>query len=403
MPFNQPAPNFGILTVYDMRDYSGVEIFTRSSNSVTLPTFSSGEGVYEDGLFFLNGRACDTQISAAGQIDTVNTFGTGWTVSINDQDRVEIASNVDFTLTSIGSTDIFGAGAGAVSATLDGGVYTATCPGDWVRGAINLGDVNYQVDQVGGGASTFNFPALNVYVQDVSVFLRDRSTINDSDAFGLASLEERDQAANSLSDQISWFLDDNGRVNCSYLTSLGDITWSSTAVRDMLGFRGDESPVTYSTVYSLLKATRKAGGVLIPSRPYQQHHIAVDNVGQSRRLIGGGYVSNYIGTYAISSLNFDLDARLDQVDDYQHFIHNWLIYCGLGERVNFYQCWGDSRRVLRDDQITATQKQYDLLYTGQNNGDFGRIRASLITNRFDLIYPGRLRRRVPVSMELEHL
>ena len=53
MPLNNPAPQFGLLTEYDMRAYSGVEVFDRSGGSaVSLPTFASGEGVYEDAMFF---------------------------------------------------------------------------------------------------------------------------------------------------------------------------------------------------------------------------------------------------------------------------------------------------------------------------------------------------------------
>jgi hypothetical protein len=126
-------------------------------------------------------------------------------------------------------------------------------------------------------------------------------------------------------------------------------------------------------------------------------------MGQARRLIGGGYVSNYIGTYITSILRFDLDALLDSTDDYQHFVNRWLPYCGSGERVNFYQGWGDSRRSLPTASVYAGQPAYDTLYTSEDNGAYGRIRGSLTTDKFDLVYPGRLRRRVPVSMEIEHL
>jgi len=401
MPFQNTAPNFGLLTSYDMRAYSGVTAFVRGSTSVTMPTFSSGAGVYEDAIFFLNGRSSDTQISAKGQIDTVKTFGANWAVAINSSDHVTISASVDFTVTSSGSVDALGAGSSAVTATLSGSTYTATLPNDWMRGSINLGDVSYRVDQV-GGASTFNFPAINTHTQDVSVFIRNRATVSDADDFGLISLEERDQTVMS-NDAISWFINDTGYVACSYLSSIGDITWSSTGLRDTLGFTGDEAPAVYSTTYSLLTATHKPNGVLIPSRPFQRHHIRVENVGQSRRLIGGGYTSNHVGSYQTSVLNFDLDARLDLVDDYQHFINNWIPFAGAGERVNFYQSWGDSRRALNSYQINASQPAYDSLYTSQNNGDYGRLRASMITPTFDLAYPTRLRRRVPVTMELERL
>jgi len=50
MPLNNPAPNFGLLTSWDMRSLSGENAFTRGSpaTTVSLPTYSAGEGVYDD-------------------------------------------------------------------------------------------------------------------------------------------------------------------------------------------------------------------------------------------------------------------------------------------------------------------------------------------------------------------
>ena len=126
-------------------------------------------------------------------------------------------------------------------------------------------------------------------------------------------------------------------------------------------------------------------------------------MGQSSRKIGGWYVSNSIGSYVVSDLRFDLDALLDESDDYKHFSNRFLPLVAPGERINFYQGWGDSRRSLRTAEIVGSQAAYDLLYTSEDNGDQGRIRGSLLTSDFDLSYPTRLRRRVPVSVEIEHL
>jgi hypothetical protein len=129
----------------------------------------------------------------------------------------------------------------------------------------------------------------------------------------------------------------------------------------------------------------------------------VENIGQSRRKIGGGYVTNFVGSYVLSILLFDLDALLDQSDDYKHFTNRFLSLVGPGERINFYQSWGDSRRALRTAEVVGSQEAYDLLYTSEDNGEFGRIRGSLLTAEYDLTYPSRLQRRVPVAVEIEHL
>ena len=54
-------------------------------------------------------------------------------------------------------------------------------------------------------------------------------------------------------------------------------------------------------------------------------------------------------------------------------------------------------------QVLGGQAAYDTLNTSEDNALYGRVRGSLITSEFDLIYPGRLKRRVPVAIEVEHL
>ena len=403
MPLNNPAPQCALLSAWDMRSLSGDQLFTRSGGgAVSMPTFSTGEGVYEDVLFFLNGRGSSSSLKAQGQLEyggLVGGVGTTWTAIINEDDKVEISSDVDFTLTKTGTDDPLGFGSSTLSATLVGSDYVITAPNDWTRGLLDLSDVTYRIDEV-GSSDTFNFPLLLSDIQDVSVFIRGHDE-GDADDFGLSSLQELDNTAQARTD-ITWTITDEGFTKCYYPTSKGDVSWTSTTLRDLLGFTGNETPVVDGS-FSRVTSTHKNAGVLLPSRPYQSHHLRVENVGQSRRKIGGGYVSNFIGSYVTSSLAFDLDALLDESDDYRHFTERFLPLVGPGERINFYQGWGDSRRALRTAQVVGSQEAYDLLYTSEDNGDQGRVRGSLASSDFDLAYPTRLRRRVPVSLEIEHL
>ena len=400
MPLNNPAPQFGLLTSWDMRSLSSVELFTRPGGAVNMPTFSSGQGIYEDVLFFLNNRESNTSVNGTRQLQTDSTFGltSSWSITINENDKVVITSDTKFDLVPLGSTDPMGFGSSTLTATATGANWEVIAPNDWQRGLAELEDTFYRIDEV-GGAGTFNFPNNVPDVQDITTFLR--LTEGDLDDFSLQSLTELDNTAQSTSD-IYWSIDDNGFTHCFYPTSAGAITWSNTTIRDLLGFTGNETTTT-SGSYSRLTSTHKNSGALLPSRPYQSHHLQVQNVGQSRRKIGGGYVTNFVGSYVTSILLFDLDALLDQSDDYKHFTNRFLPLVGPGERINFYQCWGDSRRALRTAQVVGGQEAYDLLYTSEDNGEFGRIRASLLTAEYDLVYPSRLQRRVPVSMEIEHL
>ena len=164
MPFENTAPQFGLLSAFDARAYSGTEIFSRSGGSaVSLTTYSQGEGVYEDMLFLLNNRVVHQDLVATGQISTTANFGTSWTVTLNDDDKVVVTSDVDFTLDHIGTVDALGFGSDQLNATLVGSDYVVTAPNNWTRGAVNLGDVKYRVREV-GGAGDFNFPAINLYM-----------------------------------------------------------------------------------------------------------------------------------------------------------------------------------------------------------------------------------------------
>ena len=399
MPLNNPAPQFGLLTSFDMAGQSGVTVFSRSGgSSVALPTYASGEGLYEDVLFFLNGRGSENLFKADTQLD-LGAFGSSWSMTIDENDKIKITSDVDFELTKTGTEDPFGFGSSTVGASLVGSNYVLIAANDWTRGLIDLDNVTYRIDEV-GGSGTFNFPSVKSDIQDVTTFIRGYSQ-SDADDFSLSSLQALDNSAQGSSD-ITWSITNTGFTQCHYRTTLGDITWNATAIRDLLGFTGQESPVVDGS-HSRLTSTHKNQGVLIPSRPYQSHHLRVNNVAQNRRKIGGGYVSNFIGSYVTSVLRFDLDALLDQVDDYRHFTNKFLPLVGPGERINFYQGWGDSRRALITADIVGSQAAYDLLFTSEDNGDQGRVRGSLTVADYDLAYPTRLRRRVPVTLEIEHL
>lgn len=397
MPLNNPAPNFALLTSLDLRGQSGATVFSRSGgSSVTLPTYSSSD-VYEDTLFFLNGRISAGALNAKDQLNTAS-FGT-WNIYINSDDKVTITSTVSFTIRSTGTVDLLGFGTSTVTSSLVNFLFQVTASQDWLRGVASLSDVEYTIED-GGGSGVLTFPATTPDVQDLTTFIRDETTA-DADSFSLTSLQELDNTAQSTSD-TTWVINDEGYTQCYYTSTTGDITWVSTAIRDLLGFTGSESPVVDGSI-STLTSTRQAAGVLVPTRPYQSHHLSVQNVSQSRRMIGGGYVSNYIGTYITSILQFDLDALLDSKDDYRHFTNDFLPLVSGGERINFYQSWGDSRRALITAGVNASQYSYDLLYTAEDNGNYGRVRGSLVTADYDLNYPSRLKRRVPVSMEVEHL
>ena len=399
MPLHNPAPNFALLSSFDARNFSGVDLFIRdSAYTVTMPTFIEGDGVYEDVLFFLNGRQSNSAIYGTGQLIADGFGGTSWLMNINASDHVEIKAPVEFTITLIGATDSLGFGNTTIGSTLIDSVYIATAPNDWRRGLVDLSTSTYRIDEVGGGGS-FTFPTITPDSQDVTVFAR--SSESDKDDFNLLTLQTLDNSSRSSND-ITWSINDNGFIQCHYRSALGNIEWSSDKMRDLLGFSGNETPIVENSV-SRLTATYQSDSILLPTRPIQATHLNVENISQRRRKIGGGYSSNFIGSYVSTILNFDLDAALDTRDDYRHFTNKFIRLISGGERINFYQCWGDSRRALRNDEIRGNQSAYDKLYTSELNGERGRLRGCLVTDEFNLSYPSRLHRRVPVTMEIEHI
>lgn len=398
MPIYDPSPNFALIAAFDARQWSGANLFSQLAQTVTMPTFAAGEGVYEDALFFLNGRSSASTL--AQMVTSRSNFGSDWQVSINADDLLVISnSSSAFSVAPI-DDDVFGWG--AQSSTLVSGRHTITASTTWERGTYEGGRFTLT-----SGATTFSAPYSSSGYrprQDILALLRSRSSLSDADTGDAQTcLEARHEAAlSSTSSVVFWLINDDGHVEAYYPQVNGAITWLSTTFRDRLGFSGSEVAVSTSTDYVRLTAARPLPGALFPSRPYQSHYLSTETLSTARRLLGGGYTSSFLGSYVTSNLTFDLDALLDQKDIYRHFTEGFLPYCGEGERINFYQCWGDPRRALREGLINAETPAYSSLYTSENNGAMGRLRASMRSTDFDLVF-GELQRRVPVTISMEHL
>lgn len=402
---SNPAPNFALLASnIDFSSYA-TKPFSRGATAITGTWDSS----YEDIISFLNGRGMSTNLDLSSQLATQSTFATSWHIGIDANDKIEISSDVAFKIKfnsgssldglddtlGIGHGFINSGGAGTLGPTL---AHSVTAPHEWVRGMIT--SFSYHIVQTAGGSNDFFFNFTG-RAQDLVVACRSRGN-SDIDDTASNTLEGQDVSATGL--DTRWMIDDQGHVVNSASVTISAITWTSTTLemRNYLGFTGEEV-ATNENFYNITRATYPCTGVLVPSRPYQDNHLIVNNVSQSKRKIGGGYASNFIGSYITSSVGFDLDARLDEIDLYRHFTDKFISHISLGERLNFYQVWGDSRRSLISSDANTSQPAHDLIYTSSRNGYEGRIRGSMTNSTFDLVYPTRLRRRVPVRMRIEHL
>ena len=402
-----PSPNFALLANPDLSHIINKPL-SRGATAIS-GTWSDN---YEDMISFLNGRGMANGHNLPDLLLTSSAvaggFGTNWHIGINAEDKIEISSTHAFKIkfnsssTSDGLADVLGIGNefvvyGAGSATIGSPLlpFQVTAPSEWIRGEII--SFSYIIEEVGSGSGSFNFNFIG-NAQDLIVACRERGN-GDIDDLNSGTLEGADVTATS--GDTRWYLDNNGHVVNSSLGQTA-LTWNDTTLRDFLGFTGNEAASSVNG-YSVLTATYPCEAVLVPSRPYQQNHISTENQSQSRRKIGGGYTSNYVGTYNTTILGFDLDANLDLINLYQHFIHKFINHASKGERVNFYQVWGDSRRSLISSNVNASQPAHDLIFTSSRNGFEGRIRGCMITTEFNLTFPNNMRRRVPVNMRIEHL
>lgn len=396
MPYNIISPNFGLLSSFDATQWSNTLLFRRGVDTVSLPTFSTNQGVYDDIITFLNGRGSIYGVSTAFRLDLQNilvnsaTFGNNWAITLESNDRFKISCDDQFSISTVLSSDFLGFG--SQSAVLEGSKYVVTGL-NWGRGVVQGA---YTITPAVGAG--FTYLDQDLIVQDAITYFRQREQIQDLDDQTSAQspcLERQDQTLRFLG---RWYLDNNGYVNNTYHTSVNDISqWSSDSFRESLGFTGLETP-SISGNYKTLKASRPALTAFLPSRPIQNHTYTLDQVSDYQRKIGGGYTSNLIGSYTQSNISFFVDSRLDQVDLSRHYL-SFLNYANKGGRVSFYQSWGDNRRAYTT--FKAGSIDYTSLYTSQDNGRYGRVIGNMIDFNNTLEFDG-LDRMIRTNLRIEH-
>jgi hypothetical protein len=392
MPRNEFAPNFALMTDFDARPFTST-LYTAEGQNISLP--SASQIVFDNPIQFLNGQGMSTSYSLKHDLEADK--GGTWTISIDAQDRIKwLASpGVDMDITTDwGGGEIWG---------LDQDYYEmistqpAVFPNDWQRGNLILwqsGNANYgKINYSGAGTASPslypNFP----FAQDMPSLLSIRS------GNGEYCLQSRDEFYFAQAHQ--WILRDDGHVVRMSTFTNPSFSWVDTDFRDRLGFSGNEQWISLYGRKALI-ADHVMPGVLYPSRPFQDHHIAYDRVSEYQRKIGGGFTSNFIGNYIKSRLTFHLDAYADVQNDYRFFSDTLGAYFYKGAKINFVQGVGDTRLARITNDITSSAPAYSLTHTSENNGDQGIIRGTITDISADLAYDGVIRRRVPITMEIEH-
>lgn len=395
MPSYDKSPNFMIMSDFDARNFTST-LYTRAGSNIALN--SSGRVVFSDPVYFLNGRgqSATTSLKACLEAD----IGDTWTISIDSQDRIK------WECTASQNQDIetqFGGGAiwGLDNDYTNMSGTSVTFAGQWQRGnqifwsagSALYGKLSYS--DSGTVYPTF-YPSFPV-AQDIPSLLSVRS------GSGIYCLQSAEEAL--FSDYVQWVLRDDGRVmqvvNYVANANLINFAWADTAFRDRLGFSGLE---TWQTLYGrkVMIADNVMPGVIAPSRPYEDHHLAFDRLSDTRRKGDGSYGTNFKGNFTKSILRFYVDGIADTQDDYRRFVFDLGDYFYIGAKINLVQEVGEPRLNRMTSQISSSSPAYSLTHTSEDNGMHGIITGTITSITSDLPFENRIMRRIPVSMEIAH-
>ena len=395
MPRNEFAPNFALMTDFDARPFTST-LYTTEGQDISLP--SASQIVFDNAIQFLNGQGMSTSYSLKHDLEA-DFAGTTWTIEIDSSDKIKISDDANTSTAFrwwLFATDPDYWGIGSSSGIAKSGP-SVTFPSDWTRKNLVFGNESStntsKLFYTGSSTSSPTFYPSFPLAQDMVSLLSIRS------GNGQYCLQSRDEFYFAQAHQ--WILQDDGHVVRLSSFANPSFSWVDTDFRDRLGFSGNEQWVSLYGRKALI-ADHVMPGVLYPSRPFQDHHIAYDRVSEYQRKIGGGFTSNFIGNYVKSRLTFHLDAYADIQNDYRFFSDTLGAYFYKGAKINFIQGVGDPRLARITNDITSSNPAYSLTHTSENNGDQGVIVGTITDISADLAYDGVIRRRVPITMEIEH-
>lgn len=412
MPSYNPSPIPAFMAELDLRDYSGVEVFWRQGavNTTTLPTYDTeaGEGWYEDWLDFLNGRGSQTGRSLGDEVSAASTVPSTVSIGIDEDDRVYVqGARHSFTVYGHGSA-VYGFSVAGDAPDGGGPPYRTTASNEWVRGLCETVGTIGLVPSTGGYARFAAPPSYQTF-QSVITKLRDLGDENDADDPSNVNvvLEQRDNNENDNANRnFRWFVTDAGHIGwacrSSVAASASPVTWVSTGLRDLMGFSGNE-PISNDGFSNYQIGDYPAQACLVPTRPVETLTRHSDRVDAAVGLVNGRIVGNLAGTYQHVDVAFWIDGPMDSTNLHRHWLERVTPYMSRGRRVSFYGEWGDPRRGLLGYDVTETQPAYDLLYTSEQDGEYGRTRSRVALDesaRTVVQWPGSLRRRAPAVLLL---
>ncbi len=379
MPGLHHSPRPAFLSGFDARTWSGVANVLRvSATDVALPTYGVGEGFYEDVLDFLNGRG---SLNVATVKQTLGGLITeGWpaaasvvTVTINSSDRVTISSDtIDFAITASSNLAHLGFTSTTYAAVGGSAPFVRTAETNWTRGVV--GPFSITVDPAGAGLA---FTVTAGHVQSVPTWIRAHDAVDADGMNATANLERRVREAGigntyrfGLTDED--FTEGPGHVYISYPVTNPAPTWPNASFAARLGFRGDEAEQN-GGAFGFVVGTYQCPGVFVPAYGLRRLVSWHDEITHAVAMTSGALASNHVSRWTGWEVEAFAHGEVATTDHEYHLRDMFWRYAPIGQPLNLYLHWGETRRQLPPQGATAAQAAYDLLYTTEKRR--GRLRC----------------------------
>ena len=409
MPSQNYEPRAALVGDFDARTWAGVNVFDRGA-SVTLHADS---GVFEDALWFLNGRMRTGSAAASEQALSVmltkagaGAAGLTFTTGITEDDLVYVQADGPFDVAAYYADNALGfSETTLVASAIGGGLYRAVAQSDWTRGPITLSGAAGPHLEINDASGSFDTRTYHGKFSNVVEWLR-TDALNDADEPSSVTdtLEYLDNTANGVSvgtaTSITWGIDEDGHVFTSWPSSTGIAApaWVDSDFRNRLGFTGSESAVTADGL-TVLTAAYPLPGMLVTVEPLLMppRSTGVED-STSVQLADGSHASTVWRTGRRFDFELFLEGPASSLAQHRHYVDRCLPYWTRGRRLTLYPEWGDPRRRLDPMSVNADTPAYSLLHTSQDHGERGRLRGFVAegnpTARTMEWDPSRIRTRV---------
>lgn len=393
----------------NFRAYGGGGIFTRgtggAAKTVSFPTWADGAGIFDDVVQAVCGYGTLAPISTAYGNAWVALGGLAGTLTLTmigdgaSGGHLLLTGDESFKVKvegTAGQNTAWGFDAGESNAVLSGGKWLVTASTRPRWGNVDLAPV---IETASGDIDLGAMRHHSPFVALVS-------------AAGGQHIEDLDNTEVGVT-SIRWFVTIDGRVGWAAPTGVADAieSWSSRAVRQLLGWTGRETVTTAGGLdYQI--GDRPCLRFWRPSRPVQAQPFMIDLPGDAQRLDDLSIASNVNGTFELDEWPAFLDGPADQVQtwgsgdyaraipDYDRVIGGFLRYASRGAKVSCWQAWPEHRAYQNHVEVDVDTDAY----TGQitSSGRYiGRVDSRIAVSASEttnLRYAAMMRRSLPVTL-----